>query len=121
MQADIGFINKEEKVTNKNILENINNLNNNINNRSNMTVLEKYIPKDRLLELYLLTNCGSTTDFGLISSKSDYYKYIEEYMKQKNPELNYEELKSDVKKSKKVKDWKIDDYKLNRLLWGLNP
>ena len=106
---------------NKNILDNINNLHNTVNNKSNMTVLEKYIPKDRLLELYLLTKCGSTMDFGLISSKSEYYKYIDKYMKQKNPELNYEELKSDIKKSKKVKDWKIDDYKLNRLLWGLNP
>ena len=79
-----------------------------------MTVLEKYIPKDRLLELYLLTKCGSTMNFGLISSKSDYYKYIEEYMNQKNPELNYEELKSDVKTTQKI-DWKIDE------LWGLNP
>ena len=96
-------------------LKYLNNVNQIMNNRSNMRVSDHSIPKYKLKDILYLTTCGSTGNLiRNISNKQDYYKLIEQYMNV------VEEVEEEVKiKPNKVTKKPLDQYKIDRLLWGL--
>lgn len=47
----------------------------------NMSSIDKYIPKYKLLELIKLTNCGSISNLTTSTNKEDHYQKVVEYMK----------------------------------------
>ena len=95
----------------------LNDTNQLMNNRSNMRVADHFIPKYKLKDNLYLTPCGSTGNIiRHISNKQDYYKLIEKYM---NGVEEVKEVKKVKNKPKKVTKKPFDQYKMDRLLWGL--
>lgn len=102
------------KELNENILKSVISLDKKIN-RGSISINDSKLSKQRILDIYMSTGCGSTSSIHNISNKSDYYDIICKYMGREDT------IEDNIPKNKKVKSNKIDQYKLDRLLWGLNP
>ena len=65
---------------NEDILKNVISLDKQLNNIGSISVNEYNISKQRVLDIYMSTGCGSTSSIHNISNKSDYYDIICKYM-----------------------------------------
>jgi len=72
--------NKLIKELNEDILKAVISLDKQLNNIGIISVNESNISKQRVLDIYMSTGCGSTSSIHNISNKSDYYDIICKYM-----------------------------------------